>query len=98
MVFFNKLEKCPIVDGITVSKSELSRSAKLQITEYVWGHISLWFVDDDKFTENERQGCFEAFMTDQKMRQQIGSKRGRRRQVESTHKIFDAEGDSRIVK
>lgn len=51
---FNKLD-CPA--GLTISKkAELPE--EFLCTEYIWGEISLWFVDEDQFTAEERQTVF----------------------------------------
>lgn len=42
--------------GITVSKRRRLPKGDFHITEYVWSeHISLWFIDRDKFTADERR-------------------------------------------
>lgn len=55
---------CPA--GLTVSKSLKLPKGDFKITEYHWGDTSLWFVDRDKFTADERQACYLRFM--EKMR------------------------------
>ena len=47
--------------GITVSKkAELSKE-DFDIDEHVWGDVSLWFVRDDEFNDDERQLVYEVF-------------------------------------
>lgn len=47
--------------GITVSKKRNLPEGDFRITEYIWGAVTLWFVNDDKFTPDERQAAYEAF-------------------------------------
>ena len=47
--------------GITVSKGADLPAGDFRITEYCWGDTSLWFVDSDKFTDDERQAAYQAF-------------------------------------
>ncbi len=47
-------------DGATTSEITVSKSPRLpdgdfQITKYLWDFGSLWFVDSDNFTPDERQ-------------------------------------------
>lgn len=53
--FIKRAADGEIPGGITVSKSARLPDGDFQITEYVWGVGSLWFVDSDKFTSDERQ-------------------------------------------
>lgn len=48
--------------GTTVSKRPLPKVGDFGITEWSWGELSLWFVDDDKFTADQRQAAYESFM------------------------------------
>ena len=48
--------------GITVSKREELPHGDFRITEYTWGGVTLWFVDADEFTPDERQAAYEAFV------------------------------------
>jgi hypothetical protein len=41
--------------GLTISKHEALPSGAFAITEYWFGQNTLWFVDADKFTTDERQ-------------------------------------------
>lgn len=49
--------------GITISKCRPLPSGDFGITEYSWGSLSLWFVDDDEFTADERQIAYMAYVT-----------------------------------
>ena len=55
--FFTRLPGPGDPGGITVSKHETLPAGEFRITEYYWPHRSLWFVDSDKFTANERQAA-----------------------------------------
>ncbi len=46
--------------GTTVSKRGTLPAGDFGITEYTWGYQSLWFVNADKFTGDERQRAWEA--------------------------------------
>lgn len=46
--------------GITVSKRQKLPDGDFRITEYCWGGVSLWFVDGDAFTDDERQEAYVA--------------------------------------
>ncbi len=44
--------------GVTVSKKrQLPQGG---ITEYTWGTTSLWFVDADEFTADEREAAYRS--------------------------------------
>lgn len=45
--------------GVTVSKHATLPAGDFGITEYVWPDRTLWFVDSDKFTADERQAAHE---------------------------------------
>lgn len=50
--------------GVTVSKKPELPDGEFQLTEYVWqshGYVSLWFIDDDKFTANQRNAAYKAY-------------------------------------
>lgn len=47
--------------GITVSKRETLPDGDFRLTEHCWGAVSLWFMDQDKFTADERQAAYERF-------------------------------------
>jgi hypothetical protein len=48
--------------GVTVSKRSILPCGDFGITEWLWGPTVLWFVDDDEFTDDERQAAYEAFL------------------------------------
>lgn len=48
---------CPA--GFTVSRSQELPKGDFRITEYLWGRTALWFVDQDKFTANDRCYCYQ---------------------------------------
>ena len=52
-----------IPHGITVSKKPELSDGDLECTEYLWGHVSLTFVDADNFTADEREAAYRAWMT-----------------------------------
>ena len=47
--------------GLTVSKHAHLPDGDFKLTEYCWGSISLWFIDRDEFTADERETCREKF-------------------------------------
>ena len=47
--------------GITVSKRSMLPDGEFGITEYAWGNVSLWFVNEDEFSADERQSAYYAF-------------------------------------
>ena len=53
--------------GLTVSKNDELPEGDFKLTEYCWGwgeaSVSLWFVDADDFSEDERQLAFQMFLT-----------------------------------
>lgn len=62
LFFFNRLAAPEHPSGITVSKRSTLPKGDFRITEYSWGADSLWFVDDDKFSDDERRRAYEAFV------------------------------------
>lgn len=59
--FFNRAGSYGRPAGITVSKRHELPSGEFGITEYTWGNVSLWFVDDDHFTADERQFAYNIY-------------------------------------
>ena len=57
--FFNRHADGGNPGGTTVSKRAVLPDGDFRITEFKWGTISLWFVDADRFTADERQAAFE---------------------------------------
>lgn len=51
---------CPA--GFTVSRSANLPTGDFVINEYSWGPVTLWFVQDDEFTDDERQVAYRAFV------------------------------------
>lgn len=51
------------IEGITVSKNEKLPSGEFELTEYLWGDVSLWFVKADGFSEGQRQSAYELFVS-----------------------------------
>lgn len=49
--------------GVTVSKRPELPAGDFMITSYVWnrGVLTLWFIDDDKFTKRERQAAMKSY-------------------------------------
>ncbi len=50
--------------GLTVTKRDELPEGDFGITEYTWsdwGYATLWFVDADEFTANERQAAYRAY-------------------------------------
>lgn len=48
---------CPT--GVTISRRQKLPKGDFMITEYSWPWVTLWFVDADKFTADERQEIAE---------------------------------------
>ena len=48
--------------GTTVSRRGTLPNGDFGITEYVWPRATLWFVDADHFSADDRQAAFMAFM------------------------------------
>ena len=44
--------------GITVSRRRKLPQGDFRITEYCWGTTSLWFVEADNFTDDEREAAY----------------------------------------
>lgn len=56
--FFERIQDGDKPGGVTVTKhGELPRG-DFAITEFCWGDVSLWFVDADNFSANERQAAY----------------------------------------
>ena len=51
---------CPA--GWTVSRRADLPDGDFGITEYAWGPVSLWFVDGDEFTDDERDAVYRSFV------------------------------------
>ena len=49
--------------GLTVTKKRKLPKGDFRITNYSWPDVVLWFMDSDKFTANERQSVYLAFIT-----------------------------------
>ena len=52
--------------GVTVSKRFALPDGDFTITEYSWGKLTLWFVDSDEFTADERKAAVRAYRAIQK--------------------------------
>jgi hypothetical protein len=48
--------------GWTVSKRDPLPAGDFRINEFGWGQVSLWFVAADRFTAEERQEAYHAFL------------------------------------
>ncbi len=57
--FHNRMAVDDDPAGITVSRHGLP-GGEFGLTEYCWGSVSLWFVDSDCFTADERQSALLA--------------------------------------
>ena len=57
--YFERQEHGDDPAGWTVSKRSQLPDGDFEITEYTWGAVSLWFVVNDEFTEEERQLAYE---------------------------------------
>lgn len=53
--FFERQPNGPNPGGVTVSKSETLPEGDFALTEFTWPDCVLWFIDDHKFTANERE-------------------------------------------
>ena len=49
--------------GITVSKNPRLPEGLFSITEYSWGKLALWFLDNDLFTDDERCDAYNMYMS-----------------------------------
>lgn len=58
--FFERIETPIHPAGITVTKKPDLPKGNFRITEYCWGSVALWFVDDDNFNSDERQAAYIA--------------------------------------
>lgn len=47
--------------GITVSRNEQLPGGDFGLTEYCWGPVSLWFVDDDGFDADSRECAYRSW-------------------------------------
>ena len=56
---FDRLEYGRVV-GQTVTKRAALPDGEFQIDEYVWPDRTIWFVQSDNFTEDEREAVYEA--------------------------------------
>ena len=56
--FFDRKEEPGKPAGVTVSKRRTLPEGDFEITEYGWSRMSLWFVDEDEFTADERQVAY----------------------------------------
>lgn len=48
--------------GFTVSKKPDLPEGDFRITEFSWNNLSLWFIDADRFTADERQNSYREFL------------------------------------
>lgn len=62
--------------GITVSRNKKLPDGDFGLTEYHWGPVSLWFVDDDEFSADERQDAYRSYV--------MGQLSGRRARLDRT--------------
>ena len=57
-------ERLPTGDdpgGVTVSKHTPLPDGDFKITEYIWPDVTLWFVDNDKFSAVQMEAARSAF-------------------------------------
>jgi hypothetical protein len=59
--FYPRVATADAPGGITVSKQGELPAGDFGLTEWVWGEVSLWFVDADRFTADEREEAYRAF-------------------------------------
>jgi len=59
--FFERMATSDTEAGFTVSKKAKLPDGDFKITEHIWPNISLWFVDTDAFSADERQSAYMAF-------------------------------------
>lgn len=59
---FNRMADGQNPAGTTVSKQPELPAGDFRITEYKWPRMTLWFVDADRFTADERQAVYESCM------------------------------------
>ena len=62
-VYFDRDETTTLRAGVTVSRKLKLPKGDFKITEYIWGTVSLWFVDKDRFTADERQEAYLRFIS-----------------------------------
>ena len=60
--FTRRLPQGDVPGGFTVHKTALPTSGDFTIQEYIWGDLALWFVEDDEFSDDERQEAYELFL------------------------------------
>jgi len=57
--FFLREKTEHVPKGITVSRKPELPKGNFKITEYHWGSTSLWFIDKDNFTADERESVYQ---------------------------------------
>lgn len=55
--YYERSETSEVPAGITVSKQPKLPDGDFVITEYCWGETSLWFIESDEFTADEREAA-----------------------------------------
>ena len=55
--FFLRMPSDNDPGGYTVTKKPALPIGDFRITEFNWPDMTLWFIDDDKFTADEREGA-----------------------------------------
>jgi len=60
--FYEREEDGGVPAGLTVSKRENLPDGDFRITEHTWPSLTLWFLDDDEFSADEREGAYRAFL------------------------------------
>ena len=60
--FHQRLATPDIPEGYTVSKTETLPKGDFKINEYIWPNLTLWFVDIDDFTDDERETAYLAYL------------------------------------
>lgn len=48
--------------GFTISKTEALPEGDFRVTEFTWGNFTLWFIDQQEFTADERQAAYLGFL------------------------------------
>ena len=46
--------------GLTISRRDKLPDGEFTITEYRWDSVRFWFVDQDHFTDDERQKVYDS--------------------------------------
>ncbi len=78
-VFFHPRKASPrCTSGFTVSKRKQLPKGDFGITDFSWGSLSLWFIDKDKFTADERQAAYLSFVSDNLARKLIAEVEGKK--------------------